>query len=168
MPLRRVPGNANDCSLTGQDSDSGAAATTRRQHSTDRRLLHGTNRMVAIETVDYEGAGRGLVAVTPIAAGELVLRESPVILTVTQELHQAVCAHCLRYTSGELFACARCIKSQIGCRCLAVLSQIALLIAADAAMQCLTCKQASFCNKRCQERAARQSHSANICRCRAC
>lgn len=57
--------------------------------------------MVAIETVEIEGSGRGLVAVTPIAAGELVLRESPVILTVTQELHQAVCTQCLRYINGE-------------------------------------------------------------------
>lgn len=60
--------------------------------------------MVAVETVAIEGSGRGLVAVTPIAAGELVLRESPVILTVTQELHQAVCANCLRYITGELLA----------------------------------------------------------------
>ena len=58
--------------------------------------------MVAVETVAIEGSGRGLVTVTPIAAGELVLRESPVILTVTQELHQAVCASCLRYITGEL------------------------------------------------------------------
>ena len=57
--------------------------------------------MVAVETVQIEGSGRGLVAVTPIEAGELVLRESPVILTVTQELHQAVCAQCLRYIAGE-------------------------------------------------------------------
>ena len=60
--------------------------------------------MVAVETVEIEGAGRGLVAVTPIAAGELVLRESPVILTVTQELHRTVCAQCLRFITGELFA----------------------------------------------------------------
>ena len=59
--------------------------------------------MVAIETRDIEGSGRGLVAVTPIAAGELVLRESPVLLTVTQDLHKAVCAHCLRYIQGNNF-----------------------------------------------------------------
>lgn len=58
--------------------------------------------MVAIETVEIEGSGRGLIAVTPIAAGELVLRESPVILTVTQELHRDVCTHCLRYIDGEV------------------------------------------------------------------
>lgn len=56
--------------------------------------------MVAVETVDIEGSGRGLVAVTDVAAGELVLRESPVLLTVTQALHRTVCAHCLRYIQG--------------------------------------------------------------------
>lgn len=56
--------------------------------------------MVAIEIAEFEGSGRGLVAVTPIAAGELVLRESPVLLTVTQSLHRSVCAQCLRYISG--------------------------------------------------------------------
>lgn len=65
--------------------------------------LH-TRKMVAVETVGIKGSGRGLVAVTPIAAGELVLRESPVILTVTQDLHQAVCALCLRYINGKLLA----------------------------------------------------------------
>lgn len=61
-------------------------------------------KMVAVETVGIEGSGRGLVAVTPIAAGELVLRESPVILTVTQKLHKVVCAQCLRFVTGELLA----------------------------------------------------------------
>ena len=57
--------------------------------------------MVAVETCEFEECGRGLVAVTPIAAGELVLRESPVLLKVTQEQHQAVCALCLRFFHGK-------------------------------------------------------------------
>ncbi|DBB01084.1 hypothetical protein WJX77_011591 [Trebouxia sp. C0004] len=89
--------------------------------------------MVRIETVDIPGSGRGLVSATPIAAGELVLRESPVTLTVTQTLHRAVCAYCLRY------------------------------IAEGAAVECTGCKQASFCNERCQQRACRQAHTATIC-----
>lgn len=89
--------------------------------------------MVRIETVDIPGSGRGLVSATPIAAGDLVLRESPVILNVTQSLHRAVCAYCLRY------------------------------IAEGAAVECTGCKQASFCNDRCQQRASRQAHTATIC-----
>ncbi len=86
--------------------------------------------MVAVETVEYEGSGRGLVAVTPIAAGELVLRESPVILTVTQSLHKDVCAHCLRYITGDsipLVKGIRSITSSIDPPCLLQYNTVLLL-----------------------------------------
>ena len=82
-----------------RQSGSKQQAANNNLHFSHALLLIG---MVAVEVHDVQGSGRGLVAVTPIAAGELVLRESPVLLSVNQELHNVVCAHCLRYIQGLL------------------------------------------------------------------
>jgi hypothetical protein len=44
--------------------------------------------------------GRGLVASRDIAAGEVVLAEEPLLLTVAQEAATQACAHCLRWLAA--------------------------------------------------------------------
>ncbi len=42
------------------------------------------------------GRGRGLVAARTIKAGETIIAEEPLLLTVAQEAKDTACAHCLR------------------------------------------------------------------------
>ena len=50
---------------------------------------------------DIDGAGRGLVAAKPIKAGEMLLRNTPLLLTPSQDMHKHVCANCLRFVQGK-------------------------------------------------------------------
>lgn len=45
---------------------------------------------------ELPGRGRGLVASRHIKAGETVVAEEPLLLTVAQDAKDVACAHCLR------------------------------------------------------------------------
>lgn len=55
------------------------------------------------------GRGRGLITTRDVAAGEIVLAEEPLLLTVSQEFKDNVCTNCLCWidqqsSPGELAA----------------------------------------------------------------
>lgn len=54
------------------------------------------------------GRGNGLVASRPIQAGEDVLVETPLLLTVGPDASMAVCTTCLRCLGGSAEACTTC------------------------------------------------------------
>lgn len=51
--------------------------------------------MSAVEVRALPGRGRGLVTTRQVEAGEAVLVEEPLLLTVSQEAKDNACAHCL-------------------------------------------------------------------------
>lgn len=57
---------------------------------------------------DLERRGRGLVAARTIKAGETILSEEPLLLTIAQDAKDYACAHCLRLLSsgGPILAAA--------------------------------------------------------------
>ncbi|KAF6257373.1 hypothetical protein COO60DRAFT_1233872 [Scenedesmus sp. NREL 46B-D3] len=93
--------------------------------------------MSAVEVKALPGRGRGLVTARQIEAGEAVVVEEPLLLTVSQEAKDNACAHCLCWLE----------------RC-------------PGAVRCQACQQASFCSPQCQQQAAAKPwvHAEATCR----
>uniref|UniRef100_A0A383WD32 SET domain-containing protein n=1 Tax=Tetradesmus obliquus TaxID=3088 RepID=A0A383WD32_TETOB len=93
--------------------------------------------MSAVEVRALPGRGRGLVTTRQVEAGEAVLVEEPLLLTVSQEAKDNACAHCLCWLE----------------RC-------------TGAVRCQACHQAAFCSPQCQQQAAAKPwvHADATCR----
>lgn len=65
------------------------------------KLQDQSSNIACYQVANIAGAGRGLVAVKSIKAGALVLREAPLLLTPSQDMHTFVCANCLRFARGK-------------------------------------------------------------------
>jgi hypothetical protein len=56
--------------------------------------------MSAVEVKALPGRGRGLITVRQVEAGEVIIVEEPLLLTVSQEAKDNACAHCLCWLEG--------------------------------------------------------------------
>lgn len=52
--------------------------------------------MDMLQVQHLPGRGRGLVTTRLVKAGEIILKEAPVLLTVNQDVKEVFCANCLR------------------------------------------------------------------------
>lgn len=48
-----------------------------------------------VQLAHISGRGRGLITTRDVAAGEIVIAEEPLLLTVSQEFKDQVCTNCL-------------------------------------------------------------------------
>jgi hypothetical protein len=62
----------------------------------------------SVEVQMLPGRGRGLVTTCHIDAGEVVLAEEPLLLTVLQECKDQACANCLSWLEQRPGVCCCC------------------------------------------------------------
>lgn len=88
-----------------------------------------------IQIAEIEGKGRGLIASQPIRAGEIVLRDSPILLYPALPQSLSYCCNCFKslQNRGSVVSCPSC------CFCL-------------------------FCSPNCTKLALSSSHTAWVCR----
>ncbi|XP_074321516.1 histone-lysine N-methyltransferase ASHR2-like [Silene latifolia] len=105
-----------------------------------------------LRLVEIEGKGRGYVATEPLKGGQVIFRESPILVYSAYPLkrseHQELGSVYSRY-------CAHCYKSLVSGT------------AGDCtALTCLSCSHpdyASFCSRNCQSLALSSTHSPFVC-----
>jgi hypothetical protein len=64
-----------------------------------------------VEIQAVPGRGRGLVTTRHVAAGEVVIAEEPLLLTVLADAKEAACVNCLCWLEGRPGACV-CVCGQ--------------------------------------------------------
>jgi hypothetical protein len=130
-----------------------------------------------------EGRGRGLVAQRDIKAGEVILSEEPILLTVSQEAKDAACAHCLRLLKpAGAFRRHRCFAAFAAVRAAVfrtagnrrpslhqhrpTLMQTVQTQPLPGAIPCQACRQVAFCSAACAAAAAAKPwvHADATCR----
>lgn len=94
-----------------------------------------------LRTEKIEGKGRGFVASQPLKAGQIVLRESPILIFSAfplKQRHRDYCDHCYRFLvpgGGKPLACPTCSDPE----------------------------GATFCNSKCQSLAISSTHTPWVC-----
>ncbi|KAK9833822.1 hypothetical protein WJX74_006946 [Apatococcus lobatus] len=72
---------------------------------------------MTVEVRTVPGKGRGLFSTRHISAGESILDELPVVLTVSHALKQSYCSVCLRFIPSEALSACLCGTCQEACCC---------------------------------------------------
>ena len=122
-----------------------------------------------------EGRGRGLVAARDIKAGETVVAEEPLLLTVGQDAKDYACAHCLRLlTAGAACRFARWQPPHRRKAPRILLPHDATrverrdtCVPPTGSLPCQSCHQVAFCSQECAAQAAAKPwvHANATCRC---
>lgn len=91
----------------------------------------------ALRHEKIEGRGRGMVAARDLHGGEVLLRESPLLVYQEAEAaeNKTFCAHCMR-----------------------------VLISQPTTTLCPSCSSATFCSPDCMDGAKRTSHTSRVCK----
>lgn len=118
---------------------------------------------MAVEVRLLPGRGRGLVTTNLIKAGDAILIEQPILLTVAQEFKDTACAHCLRLLGGA----SECPPGPAYAKLTSSLGAKACDTAHAGGCACTICQQVAFCSPACQQAAAGAPwvHAPGTCRC---
>lgn len=105
--------------------------------SSPEKPADSNNWETALRQEKIEGRGRGMVAARDLQAGEILLRESPLLVYQEAEAaeNKTFCAHCMR-----------------------------VLMSQPTTTLCPSCSSATFCSPDCMDAAQSTSHTSRVCK----
>ncbi|XP_059635557.1 histone-lysine N-methyltransferase ASHR2 [Cornus florida] len=106
---------------------------------------------LVVKMAEIEGRGRALIASKPLKGGEIVLKETPILLYSALPLKQPPPQPSEQQLTGRSNYCYNCFKS------------IAVAAKNSSMISCPSCYSLFFCSPNCQSVALSSSHSPWVC-----